>query len=92
MESINNPFQEVYEKVPPKVLYEYGPRGLLFHCSHATMENTFRADLEAVGLGHTAKELTRYNGYDVVFDDSIPEGEVFITNSDGEKIELDGKH
>lgn len=33
-------------------------------------------------------ELNRYNGYDVIFDDSMPDGEVFITTPDGEKITL----
>lgn len=89
MENIDsNPFQEVYLKVPPKALYEYGPNGLLFHCSHITMENAFRESLRFIGRENMLGELNRYNGYDVIFDDSMPDGEVFITTPDGEKITL----
>ena len=83
-----NPFQDAYLKVSDDEKYQYGPNGMLFHCSHSTMENAFRENMKDIPGGEDMlKQLSRYNGYDVIFDDNIESGKVFITTPQGNKYE-----
>jgi hypothetical protein len=85
---ITNPYYEVYNKVPEEEKGLYGPEGLLFHSSHATMENAFREDFKNAGIPESElKTLTRYNAYDVIFDDTLSDGKVFITTPKGNRYE-----
>jgi hypothetical protein len=73
-------FQAGYAKVPPALLYKYGPMGLKLFISYADQqkyENTMQLLTTFKNQDTTQQGINRYNGYDVVPLAGLPENTFF---------------